>query len=176
MTYTDYRRLFNTAEEFEKDFGNKSEEEAKALISTIQGSAAIKAAAFSKWREAHKRCERERLQSINRFASKWLDRFNDPTVQYIELVDHWMADDCRALGFEMDCGTAFSEKYAVAFNDCDALCKIIDEITDISLLGSAVYSKWRYFNHWAYSGDEILEPKNKKWFVTVLSRLKALTV
>ena len=85
-----------------------------------------------------------------------------------------MADDCAALGFEMDCGHAFAEKYGSAASDSNALDKIIDEVDDISLLGSAIYSQWRYFNHWAYSGEEILEPKNRAWFILALSRLAVL--
>ena len=115
------------------------------------------------------------LKQINEFARKWIKKFCDPNVQYIELVDHWLSDDCRALGFEMDCGYAFSEKYIVAFHDYEALKKIIDDMTDISILGSAVYSKWRYFNHWAYCGDEILLPENKLWFLLILERIKTLS-
>ena len=118
---------------------------------------------------------KERAEAIRQFAAKWLERFNDADVPYIELVDHWMADDCRALGFEMDCGEAFCKDYPVSFHDCDALSEVIDQITDISLLGSAIYSKWRYFNHWAYDGSEILEPQNRKWFVIMLERLKTLS-
>ena len=44
---------------------------------------------------------------IHHFAVKWCDKFRDQNIHYIELVDHWMADDCVALGFEMDCGHAF---------------------------------------------------------------------
>lgn len=52
-----------------------------------------------------------------------------------------MADDCAALGFEMDCGHAFSEKYGNAANNHEALDRIIDDVTDIPLLGSAIYSQ-----------------------------------
>lgn len=43
------------------------------------------------------------------------------------------------------------------------------------LLGSAIYSRWRYFNHWAYTGEEILEPQNRNWFITALTRLEKLS-
>ena len=115
------------------------------------------------------------LDQVYEFACKWIDKLNDPNVSYIDVVDHWMADDCRVLGFIMDCGNAFSEKYKGAFNNYDVLNSVIEDITDISLLGSAIYSKWRYFNHWAYSADEVLEPENIKWFLLVLERLKALS-
>lgn len=115
------------------------------------------------------------MKEIHEFAVKWCDKFRDQKINYIELVDHYMADDCAALGFDMDCGHAFSEKYGNASNDSEALDKIIDDVNDIPLLGSAIYSQWRYFNHWACSGEEILETKNRTWFILALSRLALLT-
>lgn len=115
------------------------------------------------------------MKQIHEFAAKWCDKFRDQNINYIELVDHYMADDCAALGFEMDCGHAFTEKYGDAASNSDALDRIIDDVDDIPLLGSAIYSQWRYFNHWAYSGAEILEPQNRAWFILALSRLALLT-
>lgn len=112
---------------------------------------------------------------IHDFAVKWMDKFRDQNINYIELVDHYMADDCVALGFEMDCGHAFERVYGKAVYDREALDKIIDNVTDIPLLGSAIYSRWRYFNHWAYSGAEITEPENRTWFILALGRLAMLT-
>lgn len=115
------------------------------------------------------------MKQIHDFAVKWCDKFRDQNINYIELVDHFMADDCAALGFEMDCGHAFSEKYGQAANNREALAEIIDDVTDIFLLGSAVYSQWRYFNQWAYIGADILEPENRAWFILALSRLALLS-
>lgn len=114
------------------------------------------------------------MRQIYDFAVKWCDKFRDQNIDYIELVDHWMADDCAALGFEMDCGHAFSEKYGDAASKVESLNRIIDDVTDIPLLGSAIYSQWRYFNHWAYTGTEILEHQNRAWFILALSRLALL--
>ena len=47
----------------------------------------------------------------------------------------------------------------------------IENVNDISLLGSAIYSRWRYFNHWAYDAAEILSMPNKRWFIIALNRL-----
>lgn len=44
-----------------------------------------------------------------------------------------MVDDYAALGFEMDCSHAFSEKYGQAANNHEVLDKIIDDVTDIPL-------------------------------------------
>ena len=117
----------------------------------------------------------EYLKQVHDFATKWADKFRDQKINYIELVDHYMADDCEALGFQMDCGHAFSEKYGNAASKYDELNRVIDEITDISLLGSAIYSQWRYFNHWAYDAASILEFENRSWFILALSRLAVLS-
>ena len=114
------------------------------------------------------------MKQIHEFAVKWYDKFSDKKINYIELVDHYMADDCEALGFVMDCGHAFTEKYGYSTSKVESLERIIGQITDIPLLGSAIYSQWRYFNHWAYSGAEILEPQNRAWFTMALSRLGEL--
>lgn len=63
------------------------------------------------------------LQQIHDFAVKWCDKFRDQNTNYTDLVDHFMADDCAALGFEMDCDHAFSEKYGQAVN----IRKVLDE-------------------------------------------------
>ena len=115
------------------------------------------------------------MKQLHEFAVKWFDKFSDKKINYIELVDHYMADDCEALGFVMDCGHSFSEKYGDAANNFEALERIIGQVTDIPLLGSAIYSQWRYFNHWAYGGAEILEPQNRAWFTIALSRLAELS-
>jgi len=115
------------------------------------------------------------MKAIHEFAVKWCDKFRDQKINYIELVDHFMADDCAALGFEMDCGHAFEAQYGSAVYDHAALDRVIDDVDDIPLLGSAIYSRWRYFNHWAYSGSEILEPENRAWFILALSRLANIT-
>ncbi len=44
------------------------------------------------------------MKEVHNFAVKWLDKFKNQQIDYIELVDHYLADDCDALGFEMDSG------------------------------------------------------------------------
>lgn len=48
-------------------------------------------------------------KDVYNFAVKWSKKFRDLDIDYIELVDHYLADDCSALGFEMDCGHAFEK-------------------------------------------------------------------
>lgn len=63
------------------------------------------------------------IREIHEFVIKWSNKFRDPKINYTELVDRFMADDCVTLGFEMDCGRAFSEKYGQAANNYEALEK-----------------------------------------------------
>lgn len=42
------------------------------------------------------------IRKTHDFAVKWLDKFRGRNINYIELVDHFMADDCATLGFNMD--------------------------------------------------------------------------
>ena len=112
---------------------------------------------------------------LHDFAIKWHDRFQDRNTYFAEITDRVIADECAALGFEMDCGKAFKRIYGNAVCDFNELNKVIDNITDISLLGSAIYSQWRYFNHWAWSPAEILKEENRMWFILAFDRLAFLT-
>ena len=70
--------------------------------------------------------------NIKEFTQKWTTKFQDSDVCYIDLVDHYMADDCQELGFEMDCGHAFQERYGKAVYDVTELRKIIEYVSDKS--------------------------------------------
>lgn len=117
----------------------------------------------------------EYIEQVHAFAEKWLEKFRNQKIDYTELVDHYLADDCEALGFQMDCGKAFSDQYGSAASNYNELNKVIDEVTDIQLLGSAVYSRWRYFNHWAYDAAAILKFENRSWFLLALGRMLVLS-
>ena len=114
------------------------------------------------------------MKQILSFTAKWLNKFQDEQINFIELVDHHLSDDCKALGFEMDCGSSFSKKYGCGIGNTEALRNIINQVTDIQSLGAAIYSEWRYFNHWAYDAAEILKPKNREWFIIALTKLAEL--
>lgn len=117
------------------------------------------------------------MKRIQSFAVKWLKKFRNPNTHYIELVDHYMADDCATLGFEMDSGESFVEKYGESsYGNAEELRNIIDRVTDIPILGAAIYSAWRYYNHWAYDAAEILHCENREWFIIALNRLRELAL
>lgn len=86
------------------------------------------------------------------------------------MEDITFAEDCISFGWEMDCGKSFFKKYnCSSFNE--ALSYINNE-NSIDLLGSLLFSHWRYFNHWSNSSSEILEYKN--WFIILLRQIKTI--
>ena len=80
-------------------------------------------------------------KDVYNFAVKWNEKFRDLDIDYIELVVHYLSDDWSALGCEMDWGHAFEEKIERAVYDARALDTIIENVNDISLLVSAIYSR-----------------------------------
>ena len=115
----------------------------------------------------------QKMEQVHDFAVKWLDVFREPNGNYQAIFDSsTMADDCRTLGFSMDCGQFFSARYGRAASDNKELKKIIHEVTDVSLLGSAIFSRWRYFNHWSESG---FTDEDRDWFILALQQLIVLS-
>lgn len=118
------------------------------------------------------------FEKVHSFAVKWLERFKDPTINDMEIENVSFGEECFSLNFEMDCGNAFIKTFPGknVFDDWQELDGIIDSIEDVYLLGSAIFSKWRYFNHWAGPGESITDATNRKWFIIALERLERLTV
>lgn len=112
-------------------------------------------------------------EEIYAFAYQYFNLYRDPKVQERH-VDEGFADKCFALGFEMDCGKSFCEKYPKAFHDYEELNKIIEEIDDPKFLGTAIFSQWRYITHWS-DGSSLLDDEHRKWFIIAFGRLVSIT-
>jgi len=118
-----------------------------------------------------------RLKNIDEFANKYIDffekEFGRTRESYYRFFDsNDFPEECRALGFEMDCGHSFNEVYGDAWNDVKVLKAKMDEIRDIQVVGNGLFSQWRYFNHWSspsYANDD-----TKEWFLLLFCKLKAL--
>ncbi len=110
---------------------------------------------------------------VNAFAMKYLDLYRNPKTTNFQ-VEETFADECFALGFEMDSGNSFCEKYPKAFNDTQELDKIIEDIDDPKFLGTAIFSQWRYITHWSYCSHP-LDTEYRPWFITAFGRLVAIT-
>ena len=76
----------------------------------------------------------------------------------------------------MDSGKSFVEKYGKdAFWNTKDLEKIIDSEKDVLFLGTAIFSKWRYNNHWSMGGESIRDRESLLWFNIMIRRIKELT-
>lgn len=112
-------------------------------------------------------------KDINAFARSYLALLTDHHTQERYLLEGF-AESAQSLGFVMDMGRAFQTRYSEeAMDSPRALLDIIDQIDDPMLLGSAIFSRWRYITHWTDSS--LLDDENRAWFITALGRLAELT-
>ena len=115
------------------------------------------------------------MSDIEKFADKYIDFFEhdflrEPKSYYRFFEGEEFPNDCRALGFEMDCGESFINAYGLtAWKDNLVLKESIERISNITIIGAALFSQWRYYNHWAYSDAT---EETRQWFLILLYRLK----
>lgn len=100
------------------------------------------------------------------FSKYWLQNLSN-----LNLLEHEFQDDMNKLSFNMDCGKSLRDKYPQldVLNSNKDLLSIIDKETDIDILTSALYSKYRYITHW--SQLNLTDDDNKEWFGIVLNQL-----
>ena len=110
---------------------------------------------------------------IEKYMNYFLNEFDTDSEAYYRFFDSPIfPEECWSLGFEMDCGHGFIDAYGIeAWNSKRGLSKVIDNIDDINILGSALFSQWRYFNHWSYSAPT---DESKEWFLTIFRRMREL--
>lgn len=113
------------------------------------------------------------IKKINEFASRYRVLYSDGKTTEKELEDGFAAM-CFNLGFKMDAGASFVEKYSPeAFVNSNELNKIIETINDPYFLGNAIFSFWRRTTHWTC--ESLLEENNRKWMITAFTRLIEIT-
>ena len=113
---------------------------------------------------------------VDEYVTSFLSLLNDNNVLDVQITDNpTIGDGFRDLGFDMDCGHIFEGKYGRdAYSNPDALENVIDSIDDIYILGSAIFSKWRYYSHWAM-GESIRDEEAMRWFNMTIKRMQELT-
>lgn len=112
-------------------------------------------------------------KDIYAFAKYYFNIFRNPKASNFQ-VEEGFAEKCFSLGFEMDCGKSFTKKYPDAFRTAEELDKIIDDVDDANLLGSAIFSQWRNLTHWSM-GSHPLDDEFRPWFIVAFGRLMAIT-
>lgn len=111
------------------------------------------------------------------FSQKYIDYFSndfgrDRSSYYKFFESQDFPDACISLGFEMDCGQSFIAAYGEeAWRSLAKLSAIIEKIDDVNLIGSALFSQWRYFNHWSCSDAT---DEDREWFLILFKRLNDL--
>ncbi len=116
----------------------------------------------------------DRFLKIYAFASKWLDLYKSDDTPNWKLESSEFAEECRSLGFEMDSGKAFEDAYRCVTVSNEVMRNVCRMVTDIDLLGSGIFSQWRYWTHWGQR--DLTEPDIREWFCYGLSRMVALSV
>lgn len=115
----------------------------------------------------------EGKKAIYFFTEKWIKYFSVDDLGAQDF-DNSFGEECIELGFQMDGGAEFSRLYPGCFNvHNNKLQSVINEIDDVDLLGSAVFSYWRGLTHW--SGPYELNNDIRVWFLLILKRMNALT-
>ena len=91
---------------------------------------------------------KERYEKIYSFSRKWLDLYSSENTRPQDLEDTCFAKECEELEFKMDAEKAFNRKHSCATVSTEVMRATCRGETDIDLLGSAIYSHWRYLTHW----------------------------
>ena len=121
----------------------------------------------------------EVTRDVETFVEKWdllLDEIDDDETRakvYGFIESNRFEEDCRVLGFEMDSFESFKKhcNYDSKRNSKKTFEELIEICTDFRILGNAIFSQWRYYNHWAYNPCAEF---NTKEFRVAFKRLLAL--
>ena len=109
-------------------------------------------------------------KDIHSFSEKYIALYRNINSTEQDVCETF-ADECFALGFEMDCGHKFDETYGSINSPFDT---VADKVTDVAILASGIFSKWRYITHWSYC-DHCTSDENRAWFIAAFQKLSELT-
>ncbi len=113
------------------------------------------------------------LRRLNKFAGRYLSLYSNSAISEEYLCDSF-ASECFDLGLNMDCGKSFISKYGEeSFSNVVEFKKVCRTVTDIELLGSMIFSKWRFITHSDCSN--CTDDGNREWFIEAFTRLIDLT-
>ena len=105
---------------------------------------------------------------IAKFAYEFRTLLKEYSANALEFFN-W-AERLDDLGFEMDCGHSFVDKYDIFLGDDYAFKCNARRIDDIQTLGKAIFSQCRYMTHWSTSPEN----GSVNWLILALKRLEEL--
>lgn len=108
-------------------------------------------------------------KNLSTFAREFRGMLEDQGVHALMGRFNW-AQRFWNLGFEMDCGRSFEQRYGLPLGDTRALIRELDRIDDVRVLGNAIFSQCRYITHWSFSPED----ENVDWLITALEHLEEL--
>lgn len=109
---------------------------------------------------------------IVEFCDKWYSFFDNYDGRVFE---EKFGDECNRLGFKMDGGQSFDEAFPdskAISGDPDSLSNIISQVEDVDLLGSLIYSEWRFLTHW--NNGPYDPEKTSEWFRIAIKRISEI--
>lgn len=113
-------------------------------------------------------------KKIYQLSVKNIALFSDPNSTEDQMMESF-PDDCNSFGFIMDCGHIFEELYGKeAFYNAETFKKTLKDVPDPVILGSAIFSKWRYYTHWC-DYEKITDKEVRDLFVASFDRINELT-
>ena len=114
----------------------------------------------------------EGKKAVFLFADRWIRFFQSEDKSEHEFSERF-GEECIAQHFQMDCAHEFERRYPGCFKiNHNKLKETIVSIVDVDLLGSAVFSQWRYLTHWSMGHS--LDKDTCNWFITILSQMREL--
>ncbi len=113
-------------------------------------------------------------KKMHELAEHLLTLFRTNSAESI-LGNHRIPDTFSELHILMDGCDQICRKYGESVTTAEGMRKLAPEITDPSLLATAIYSKWRWYARWAADPNDVLSPEAAGWFTAALTRLSELT-
>lgn len=109
--------------------------------------------------------------AIKSFCDEWIRKFSDENICSNQLADDMnFPERCRSFGWNVDNGESFKKQYPC--NSYDETLAYLPKVTEVNILGNLIFSRWRYYNHWAYPPEDITD--SREWFISALTRLKEI--
>ncbi len=128
-----------------------------------------------KMRQEYKNSFKNRVyyKKIYDWAQYYYDLFTNPASTEQQLMEAF-PEKCEELGFFMDCGHTFESVYGKnTLMNKESFQRVIPQVDDPILLGSAIFSMWRNYTHWSFDTN-LTSDECREWFILAFDKMKSL--